>query len=75
MHAHFRDAFADRIAVPKIAMFGGADAMGDAGAANLVLQRRKPSVEFGRPKECDHGFSVSEWIRLCNGTAPKHFAS
>jgi len=35
--AHFGDTFANRFAIAKVAMLGGADAVDDPGASKFVL--------------------------------------
>jgi len=52
--AHFGDALANRFAIAKVAMLGGSDAVDDSGTSNVVLQGRKPSIEFFRPQKGIH---------------------
>jgi hypothetical protein len=49
--AHFGDAFANRFAIAKITVLGGADAVDDPGASDFVLQGRKPCIEFFRAQK------------------------
>ncbi len=63
MDAHFRNAFANRLAVVEISMFSRPDAMDDASACRIVFQADKPSVEIVRTQEGVHGGSVSVRIR------------
>ena len=46
MDAHFKDSFANRLAVTEIAVFGRADAKDDAGTPHFVFPVGKPIVEF-----------------------------
>lgn len=63
MDAHFRNAFANRLAVAEISMFSRPDAMDDASACQIVFQTDKPSVEIVRTQEGVYGRSVSIRIR------------
>ena len=46
MDAHFKDAFAHRFAIAKIAVFGRPDAKGNPGAAHFIFQLGEPSIEL-----------------------------
>lgn len=65
MNPHFGDALSNRLAITKIAMLRSTNAVSDAGSALCILECRQPRIKLVGALEIDHGFIVSDRIRLC----------